>query len=204
MELARKRSEGKAEAELNRIELEATRLNNMIGQILALTRLESGPESVAKQSVALNSLLHDVVADAQFEADQGKRIEMANPPLMKINADAVLIKSALENVIRNALAHTAPDSAVEVTFVQQADSADNLKIKVRDHGSGVPEPALPHLFDPFYRVGEARDRSTGGYGLGLAIAKRAVEAHDGEISAHNHPDGGLEVVIVLPVSRNFR
>ena len=112
-------------------------------------------------------------------------------------ADDGLLRAALENVIRNALRHTPPDTTVDVILRR---GAENLEIAVRDSGAGVPETRLADIFKPFVRIGEARDRRTGGYGLGLAIAARAIQAHGGQIRARNRPEGGLEVIITLPAS----
>jgi two-component system sensor histidine kinase CpxA len=108
----------------------------------------------------------------------------------------VLIRSALDNVLRNAVRHTAEGTAVEVSIDCGGVSAEMI---IRDHGPGVPEERLETLFEPFSRVAAARERSTGGAGLGLAIAKRAIEVHNGTVTVRNHPDGGLEVSIHLPI-----
>jgi two-component system sensor histidine kinase CpxA len=113
-----------------------------------------------------------------------------------VRGNAKLLHSALENVVRNAVHYTAVDSAVTIT-ASQTDG--RVLIRVTDHGPGVPEPMLPRMFEPFVRVGEARDRRSGGYGLGLAIARRAIDLHGGEISARNEVAGGLSVIISLPI-----
>ena len=104
-----------------------------------------------------------------------------------------LLRSAVENVLRNAVRYTVDGSDVDVSLDANADKA---VIKIADHGGGVPEEELANLFRPFYRVGEARERRTGGIGLGLAIADRAIQAHKGTITARNK-NGGLEVEIIL-------
>jgi len=121
-----------------------------------------------------------------------------------------LLLSAVENLVRNALRHTQPGTGVEVSLVRgrsaggnsdgaNSDGGQTAVITVRDHGPGVPEEALAHLFRPFFRVESARDRGSGGVGLGLAITQRAIEAHKGTVTAKNAPGGGLEVTIVLPI-----
>jgi signal transduction histidine kinase len=109
--------------------------------------------------------------------------------------DAELLRRAIENVLRNALRYTPPDTAVDVRLATAAAGGD-ICVVVRDRGPGVPEAALPHLFLPFYRVEADRERSTGGVGLGLAIARRAVELHGGHIIARN-AQPGLEVEMQL-------
>ena len=107
-----------------------------------------------------------------------------------------LLQSAVENVLRNALKYTKPETTVEVALEAQNG---NARIVVRDHGGGVPDEQLKNLFRPFYRVGEARDRGSGGTGLGLAITEQAVHAHNGQVAARN-VNGGLEVEIKLPLN----
>jgi two-component system, OmpR family, sensor histidine kinase CpxA len=117
-----------------------------------------------------------------------------------------LLYSAIENVIRNAVAYTPEDSQVEVSLQCEAiDSTEKLQavIRVQDRGTGVPQAALEQIFRPFYRVADARDRQSGGIGLGLSITQRAVQIHGGTVTAANAPAGGLLVQITLPLnSRN--
>ena len=140
--------------------------------------------------------------DADFEA----RSRSCTVLLSKAEPCAVmgvpqLLRSAVENVVRNAVRYTTPGTAVEITLqCELVDEKRTAVITVRDHGSGVPEEKLAAIFRPFYRVADARDRKTGGTGLGLAIASRAVRVHQGTISALNAPGGGLIVEIRIPAS----
>ena len=110
--------------------------------------------------------------------------------------DQELLRRAVENVIRNAIRYSPRDTAVEVTLARDNGRA---VVAVRDHGPGVPDDALPRLFDPFYRVESDRNRTSGGIGLGLSIARRAIELYQGTIRARNaHP--GLEVELELPAA----
>jgi two-component system sensor histidine kinase CpxA len=112
-----------------------------------------------------------------------------------------LLHSAVENIVRNAVRYTADQTEVEVRLVCKASHANSeAVVKIRDHGPGVPESSLQQLFRPFFRLDESRERKTGGVGLGLAIAQRAVRLHGGEVSASNASGGGLEVTITLPAS----
>jgi two-component system sensor histidine kinase CpxA len=113
-----------------------------------------------------------------------------------------MIRSAIENVVRNAVRHTAEGLAVEVSLSSESGNGDRMAlVRVRDYGNGVPENVIKEIFRPFYRVEDDRDRKTGGAGLGLSIAARAVLLHHGTIKAANAKDGGLVVEIRLPVSR---
>jgi hypothetical protein len=119
----------------------------------------------------------------------------------KVIGTEALLRSAIENVLRNAARHTAEGTEAEVELsVLGAGRASSAVIRVRDHGPGVPEPALNEIFRPFYRLGDDRGRQTGGTGLGLAITERAVRLHGGTVTAFNADDGGLVVELSLPIS----
>ena len=199
LELARKRSPG-AHAELDRIALESERLNELIGQILAFQRLESSNRASPSERIDLAELLGDVVADARYEArasDRGIKTIASDDLYTTGNPDQ--IRSAVENVVRNAMRYTRDGTAVEVQLERAKDDPRWCCIRIRDHGTGVSPEALLHLFEAFFRVDDARDRGSGGHGLGLAIAERCVRLHGGRIVARNHPDAGLVVEIYLPL-----
>ena len=200
--LAKRRAESEAPSliePLNRIERESERLNDLIGQLLTLTRLETSPGDVEKTPIVLRDLIDQIVADADFEAQaRNRRVEFPDPEECKVLGNVELLRSAIENVVRNGVRYTAEDTSVIVTLRCSRDGGGAL-ISVRDYGQGVPEEALNDLFRPFYRVADARDRRTGGTGLGLAITERAVRLHGGTIKATNAPEGGLAVEIMLPV-----
>ncbi|MHB8535701.1 MAG: ATP-binding protein [Sulfuricaulis sp.] len=199
--LARQRSDGRATAEFDRIEREAESLNDLIGQLLSLSRLESGVMKPEREPLDIGEILAAVAADADFEARaNNRRVELAQVAPTMIQGDAALLHSALENIVRNALRYTAENSVVRLTLERAGTAPDKLTIRIRDHGPGVPDDMLPRMFEPFVRVDNARERARGGYGLGLAIAQKAVRLHGGEVTARNEPDGGLSVVITLPVS----
>ena len=211
LELARQRSGSEATSALERIQREAEILNEMIGQLLALTRLESGAEEIRKVEVDLESLLRDVVKDADFEARARKRsVRLAASEPVRIEGVPNLIRRAIENVIRNAVHYTAEQTEVEIKLFTDSEATQSAGkaghelavIVVRDHGPGVPAEVLNEIFRPFYRVDEARDREAGGVGLGLAIAERAVRLHGGNVGAANASDGGLVVTISLPLANS--
>jgi two-component system, OmpR family, sensor histidine kinase CpxA len=196
LELARNNTNGKGMAALDRIELESERVNKLVGQLLALTRLESGAERVPPEMVALEELVQQVVDDANYEAKpQRKEVKVVRLAPCRVRGSSELLRSGIENVVRNAIRYTAEGTAVEVTLTARLDSA---VLTVRDHGPGVPESELAHIFEPFYRVGEARERSSGGVGLGLSIADRTVKLHSGSIRAENVD--GLLITIEFPLS----
>ncbi|PIW44048.1 MAG: two-component sensor histidine kinase [Zetaproteobacteria bacterium CG12_big_fil_rev_8_21_14_0_65_54_13] len=197
LELARNEAGGKADAELDRIGLEAERLNELIGEVLTLARFEEGAVQVGMSRLKLDDMLRDIAADAAFEAEpEGKSVSCHALAACYVSADKLWLGRALDNVIRNAIRHENSGSCVEITLTLLEKIAC---ITVRDHGNGVDEAKLAHLFDPFFRASEAREHDNSGYGLGLAIARRAVEMHAGSIVARNHTDGGLQVEITLPV-----
>jgi two-component system sensor histidine kinase CpxA len=198
--LARQRAEGRASEELDRIEREAERLNDLIGQLLSLSRVESGVSEAGHDPLDLSVLLAEVAADADFEAKaRRRRVDFVSQGPANIRGDGRLLQSAFENIIRNAVRHTAEDTAVTIALERDPSAAD-WRVTVRDRGPGVPEEMLSKLFEAFVRVGDARDRASGGYGLGLAIARRAILAHGGEIRASNLPEGGLQIEVDLPAA----
>lgn len=201
--LARLRAGDNAQAELDRIDRETERLNELIGQLLSLARIESGVQATRFEPVDLNELLETIVADASLEAQARKRevkLDVAASPVV-INGNPSLLHSAIENVVRNAVRYTAEGTTVKLRLERDPAKPDWVFIHVRDHGPGVPEEMIPRLFEPFVRVGDDRDRGSGGHGLGLAIAERAARLHGGEILARNEPGGGLSVSIHLPAAK---
>jgi len=201
LELARQRSGVEASSALDRIDREGRRLNEMIQRLLTIVRLESGDDSIEKSSVDLEQLLREVAKDAAFEAQNRRcevELEVADRCVVKGNAS--LLHSAIENVARNAIRYTQPGTGVQIRLEQGHGSAGpEAVIRVTDCGPGVPEDALDKLFQPFYRLDDARGRQTGGVGLGLAITERAVRLHAGSVRAANRPQGGLMVEIRLPL-----
>jgi two-component system sensor histidine kinase CpxA len=198
--LARQRTGPEAAATLDRIEREASRLNELIGRLLALARMEGGETSTQMSEVHLQSLLQGVVEDADFEA-QGRNCRVVCDIVddCVVWGNTALLHSAIENVVRNAMRYTREGTDVDMRL-ECLDNANGREacIRVSDHGPGVPELALDKLFRPFYRVDTARERQTGGIGLGLAITDRAVRLHGGSVRAVNRPGGGLVVEIRLP------
>ncbi len=196
LELARKKANEETMPLIARLEGESDRLNDLIGQLLTLSKLETGAREFDRTSLEISRLIEDIVEDSDFEAKANKKsVEIVQNDKAKVFGNERLLRSAIENVLRNAIRYTKEGSSVEVSVLNKDQKAAVL---IRDHGGGVPEEELGKLFKPFYRVQEARDRKSGGIGLGLAIAERAVSSHDGEISAENTGDG-LLVEIVLPI-----
>jgi two-component system sensor histidine kinase CpxA len=202
LSLALDLAEGGADAEtqgyFDRIRREAERLNELIGQLLSLSRLESGSAQIEQTPVQLTDLLHEVAHDADFEArGRARRVTVLQADECWTGGDADLLRSAVENVVRNAVRYTAESTSVQLSLVCDGKQAT---LSVRDFGPGVPEETLNNLFRPFYRVADARDRQSGGTGLGLAITQRAVKVHGGRVEAHNAEGGGLLVELHLPVN----
>ena len=194
LELAKQKGNPESQSLLDRIEREARQLNEMISQILQLSRLESQAETIERRPVNLCKLIEKVVADANFEAASlDKKVVIRENAECEINGNENLLRSAVENVLRNALRYTG--DVVEVFLTK---SKSEIIVKIRDYGKGVAEEELANLFTAFYRVSEARERKSGGTGLGLAIAEQAVQTHKGKISARNADGGGLIVEIKLP------
>ena len=199
--LARRKAGPEASPELDRIEREAERLNELIQQLLTLARLENAADPAATEEIRLDELLHEIAADAAFEAEgQNRQVSLRAASTVKAQGMRDLLRSAIENVVRNAIRYTPEGTAVSIGLDVEP-AARQAVITIRDHGPGAPEDALPKLFEPFYRVAESRDRKSGGAGLGLAITARAFHLHGGSVVARNHPEGGLEMSLRLPVDR---
>ena len=200
--LARQRTGPEAQGALERIEREAERLNELIGRLLAIARLESGEEAIQKSAVNLEEMLHEICKDADFEAQSRNcRVKCVIADACIVMGHARLLHSAIENVVRNATRYTREGTEVEIRLekAQDANGAEAV-VRVTDSGPGVPEEDLHKLFRPFYRLDDARNRQTGGVGLGLAITERTVRLHGGRVKAANRPEGGLIVEIRLPLA----
>lgn len=199
LELARQRAGGDAQSALDRIEREAGRLNEMIGQLLTLSRLETGAQTLERQPIELAHLIEEIVEDADFEARSRKKtVRVGSAQPCTVNGNENLLRSAIENIVRNAVRST-PENSEVVLALARDEAACQARVIVRDHGSGVPVESLQRIFQPFYRVADARERQTGGVGLGLAITQRAVIWHSGEVTAENADEGGLIVRLSLPL-----
>src|SRR5580692_370693 len=200
--LARQRAGVESTDMLDRIELEASRLNELIGRILTLARLEDGEQLVPQTPVPLGELVENVAEDAEFEAQARHCHVRASIPEgnWMVRGNASLLHSAVENVIRNAIRYTQEGSPVEVELCSEERAGKREAVlRVSDSGPGVPPDALEKLFEPFYRLDDARGRQTGGVGLGLAITERAVRFHGGKVAAFNRKPSGLMVEIRLPL-----
>lgn len=200
--LARQRSGSESALMLERIELEAGRLNELIGRLLTLARMEDGEQHVPSTPVLLDEVVLTVAEDAEFEAQARHCHVRSDIPAgtWAVRGDASLLHSAIENVVRNAIRYTREGSLVDIHLEKSGSaSAPEAVVRIMDCGEGVPADALEKLFQPFYRLDDARGRLTGGVGLGLAITERAVRFHGGRVRASNRAEGGLMVEIYLPL-----
>src|SRR5271166_2827449 len=210
--LARQRATPEIENSLNRIELEADRLNQLIQRLLTISRLESGTDGLRRTTLSLRDLVEQVAHDAEYETPRrGCRVNSipaataaahtTNEDEYLVAGDPDLLRSAIENVVRNATRYTSEGTTVEVRLErQQTPNGDEIVVRVLDSGPGVPDEALPKIFEPFYRLDDARNQQTGGAGLGLSIADRAIRLHGGQLRASNRKEGGLEVEIRIPAA----
>jgi len=181
---------------LTRVEREADRLNTLVGELIQVTRAEGDPNGLATESVRLDELVKVILEDVHIEADKREIILRPNVTACEMEGSPELLRRAIENIIRNAIRYSPEGTQVDVSLTRTPTSS---RISVRDYGDGVPEESLSSIFDPFYRVEKDRGRTSGGVGLGLAIAKRAVELHHGAMYATNeHP--GLRVDIEFPAT----
>jgi two-component system sensor histidine kinase CpxA len=188
--------------QLDRLEREIERLDSLISQVLKLARLHGTDVLFEREVVDLDEVIEEVVRDANFEgAVKGCHVVLAGAARATLYGNRELLRSAIENVLRNAVRYSPKDAPVEVSITRRdaaGGPAAGLAIVIRDSGPGVPESDLERIFEPFYRVAESRDRATGGEGIGLAITSQVMKAHGGSTKAKNHPGGGLEVSLSLP------
>ena len=203
--LARKHAEPALDGQLDRIEREADRLNQLIQRLLTISRLESGTEGIHKTWLPLRELVEQVAIDAEFERAGRPCLVLADPDDdFAVEADVELLRSAVENVVRNATKYTPEGTSVDVRLERENGAhGEEIVIRVSDFGPGVPDESLSRIFEPFYRLDDARNRQTGGAGLGLSIADRAIKVHGGQLRASNRRGGGLEVEMRIPAASSF-
>jgi len=202
LELARKKTPPDAAGLLDRIEREGERLNEMIGKLLTIARLEREKQAPDSAVVQLSDLIQETAEDAGFEANSRNcTVQLSELSGCATQGNPDLLRSAIENVVRNAVRYTAEGTAVEISLACSKNGGQGWAvIRVRDHGPGVPEKELGNLFRPFYRIENARERQKGGSGLGLAITERVIQLHGGSVKAANANGGGLEVEMRLPLA----
>jgi two-component system sensor histidine kinase CpxA len=197
--LAERRAGAESQPDLKRIEREAERLDALVGQVMTLTRLRA-TDVRRHDPVRLDRIVGDIVDDARFEYPDAK---IEYPPAREVTmlGDAEGLKSAIENVVRNALIYGDRSKPIEVRLdVGERQAA----VRVLDRGPGVPEAELERIFEPFYRTDKSRDHRQDGQGIGLAITSRVTELHGGKVTARNRAEGGLEIAIELPLGRERR
>jgi two-component system sensor histidine kinase KdpD len=175
------------------IQESAARLNRLVGNLLDMTRLESGKVKPRLDWCDVADMINVTLRRAERELSKHPTTVSAPATLPLVKMDFVLIEQALSNLVLNAANYTPPNTAIEV---RAAVFNGEMTITVADHGPGLPEQSLPHLFEKFYR---APGSPAGGTGLGLSIVKGLVEAHGGRVEARNRPEGGAEFCIYLPI-----
>ncbi len=199
LSLARQGSRPDVAEYFSRIDNETGRLDRLIEQLLTLARLESGVDHDLRERFDLEELVQEVVGDCDFEARAaGKRVVLEMCECASMTGLAELVRSAIENVVRNATRHTAPGTSVEVGLRVEAQMTAHLS--VRDHGPGIDETLTAEMFKPFWRNLGGQEEQVEGAGLGLAITDRIVRMHEGRVRATNVGDGGLVVTIDLPMA----
>ena len=196
--LARSNDPAEREEMLERVEQDTIQLDSILESILTVARLESGQYKPRFEVLSVNEILDEVLDDARFEAAATHAtVTYSEDAIVTISGDPGLLRSAIENVLRNAIFYSGEGGKIDVRL--RVDGGQAV-ITVRDNGTGVPEESLPLLFKPFFRVDDSRVTSTGGMGLGLAIVRNAMASHGGSVSARNVSPHGLEVELRIPVS----
>ena len=190
------------EGAMDRIDREAERMDSLVDEILTLSRVESGMSAQRNETVEIAALVRDVVEDAAFEARARSKAVTLDADIGALETATVegnvqLLHRALENIVRNAMRHAPERGKVVVTGTRES-APGMLAIIVADNGPGVAKVELASIFEPFFRGSGAKDSQ--GHGLGLAIARRVIEAHGGRVAAANRAQGGLVVTLQLPAS----
>jgi two-component system, OmpR family, sensor kinase len=184
--------------QLDRLEREIERLDALISQVLKLARLNGTDMPFEREAFDVDEVIEEVVRDANFEgAAKGCKVQTVGAARSVVNGNRELLRSAIENVLRNAVRYSPSGARVDVA-VERSDAG--LSVSIRDQGPGVPAGELERIFEPFYRVAESRDRDTGGEGIGLAITSQVMRAHGGSAKADNRAGGGFEVRLNLPLA----
>ena len=182
---------------LDRISLETERMEALIASILEYSRMEAGIQPFGSLDMA--ALVRDVADDVRFEGSvRGCEVEDHEPETLPLFGNAEMLRHAVENVLRNALRYTPDDGKISVRLTSEHGFC---RLSVEDNGPGVPDSALSQIFRPFFRVDASRQRASGGAGMGLSISESAVRAHHGRLWAENRKEGGLMVVMELPLER---
>jgi signal transduction histidine kinase len=190
------RTSADSKTALDRIERDVDRISSLVADILEINFIESGPVVEDAEIARAGEIMDEVIRDCQMEAEvRGCRIEVNGRISGQVRGNRELLRRAVENVLRNGIRYSPEDSSIDVSIAEDARAAT---IAIRDYGPGVPEDALVRIFDPFFRTEEARDAKGGGSGLGLSIAKQAVQVHHGTIVAENATPG-LRVRITIPL-----
>jgi signal transduction histidine kinase len=198
-DLLRQQPERSAEF-AERIERDTGRMDHLVGELLTLARLDTGIIGNLAEAVDLSEIINDIADDARFECEREHcHVDSAIEESLQVTGNRALIHRAIENIVRNALRHSPAGGGIGISAkLQPAANGGQVCIDITDAGSGVPESDLEAIFQPFFR--SANSDNFAGYGLGLAISQRVVNAHGGRISARNRKAGGLQVTLVLPMS----
>lgn len=195
--LARQQPE-RLQTSLERIEQEAERLNKLVGEILTLSKLETGLTHHEQGYIDLIALLEMLMTATNLEATAHHQLLKLYKPDVEellIRANGDLLYRAVENIVRNAIQYSPPYTAIDVWLTLEQG---HVSISIEDQGLGLPDNELEHIFEAFYRSSQSNQNN--GYGLGLAIAQRAIHCHSGSINAQNKATGGLKIQILLPLS----
>ncbi len=190
------RTNADTKSALDRIERDVDRISTLVADIVEINFIECGPAATETDIVRAADIMDEVIRDCSMEAEiHGCRIAVKGRLTSQLTGNRELLRRAIENVLRNGIRYSPKLSTIDVSITENSRA---ITIAVRDYGPGVPDDALIRIFDPFFRVEEARDPMGGGSGLGLSIAKQAIQVHHGSITAENAKPG-LRVQITIPL-----
>jgi len=180
----------------SRLRHEVERLNELVATLIDMTRAEGEPGSIERSPLSISELIESIAEDCEIEAsDRGTSIALDLAPDLYVNGNTELLRRAFENVLRNGIRYSPEGSAVEISLLRVETSA---LVIIRDHGAGIPPEMAEKIFNPFFRIDPSREEATGGLGLGLAIARRAIHLHQGQITvADAHPGASFKILLPL-------
>lgn len=198
--VAQRRTSAEYEEAIGSMLEEIDRMSNLVDTLLRLSHGDAGTIRLKREPVDLGQLAHDAAASLGILAEErNQKINVQAAESVVAPVDRLVLREAVTNVLDNAIKYSPPGSAITLRVERAADQAI---LAIADQGPGIPVEHRDRIFHRFFRVDEARSRDRGGAGLGLAIAKWAVDIHGGHISVHDRPEGGSEFRIAIPIERS--
>ena len=181
----------------NSLQADIVEMEKMVTGILETARMRHQYAELKKQPTDLVALLKQTAAAFENQPPGIETVDL--PPELSVQVDPQQIKTVFENLLSNAFKYSEPESDPVKISVERR--ASGVRVRIEDHGIGIPQGQLAHIFEPFYRVDKSRSKDSGGYGLGLSLCKSIMEAHKGKIEVQSRPKEGTTVLLFFPLSK---